>query len=148
MASQILPPPHMHLGNATYFPNNYQGFLPNQNYNVVYPLNNFSTTGFNFSNGTFLQNQNQPFLQNQTQPLLENQVNYTYQSPQYSFMAPWQNFMAQYQRNSMQYEAICQVNPVMAQNCSQFNFIMNNPSNGSIGNEREGAFKFQHNGFG
>jgi hypothetical protein len=36
----------------------------------------------------------------------------------------------------------------MAQNCSQFNFIMNNPSNESIGNEKEGAFKFHHNGFG
>ena len=57
-------------------------------------------------------------------------------------MAHWQNFMLQYQRNSVQYEAICQVNPVMAQNCSQFNFIMNNPSNGYIGNEKEGAFKF------
>jgi hypothetical protein len=135
-----MPPPHLNFGHATYFPSNYQGFLPNQSYSVVYPLNNFSTAGFNFYN--------QPYLQNQNQAFLQNQVKYNYQTPQFGFMSPWQNCMMQYQRNSVSFETISQVNPVMIQNHSQFDLIVNNPSNEQIRYEKGEAFKFHENGFG
>ncbi len=56
--------------------------------------------------------------------------------------------MMQYQRNSVSFETISQVNPVMIQNHSQFDLIVNNPSNEQIRYEKGEAFKFHENGFG